>query len=540
MPHGLLFHLKKQKNTKTPQLRCAAPVNSELYERASSFIAGLEAGEDNCLPALYPMVLSKDRKLANMAAQAIHAHMKNLDAPKIIDLSRRFCIYTSMEWFIDWSEISLSELRKSIDSPQAFLDILRLGTFHPNGYFRENCIRAAADDKASLPYIVLRLNDWVKPVREAAYGVLSGRLKRLKTDTAIEMLPYLCRTKLGERYDQEQFRKVEEALTEKILSYRDDISPDRIADYPPITRRFLYRILLHPDILSRSTSHRLLEREKNGNEKALILSMILKHYECGEEELDLYSKNKNPLVRKKALELRYERTGGAWEGLEQYLLDRSGGIRSDVCYILCKHTSFDILSFYRARLHTPDEAIAILGIGENGTAKDQDLLAEYLKSGTPKILKYTMRALSSLGAVGFEEDYWHYLHDTDVTISRAAYGAICKSGIRYGSERLYRSYQSCENNRTGKYLLYLLIHEPSWQRLPYLLLLYRPDQELSCPEQKRLQMLIRRALWADRGLYAKITKKHADRIIQIMDTQAGIPDGLKKSILFDLAHITIV
>ena len=151
MPHGLLFHLKKQKNTKTPQLRGAAPVNSELYERASSFIAGLEAGEDNCLPALYPMVLSKDRKLANMAAQAIHAHMKNLDAPKIIDLSRRFCIYTSMEWFIDWSEISLSELRKSIDSPQAFLDILRLGTFHPNGYFRENCIRAAADDKASLP-----------------------------------------------------------------------------------------------------------------------------------------------------------------------------------------------------------------------------------------------------------------------------------------------------------------------------------------------------------------------------------------------------
>ena len=135
---------------------------------------------------------------------------------------------------------------------------------------------------------------------------------------------------------------MEEALTEKILSYRDDISPDRIADYPPITRRFLYRILLHPDILSRSTSHRLLEREKNGNEKALILSMILKHYECGEEELDLYSKNKNPLVRKKALELRYERTGGAWEGLEQYLLDRSGGIRSDVCYILCKHTSFDI------------------------------------------------------------------------------------------------------------------------------------------------------------------------------------------------------
>ena len=41
-------------------------------------------------------------------------------------------------------------------------------------------------------------------------------------------------------------------------------------------------------------------------------------------------------------------------------------------------------------------------------------------------------------------------------------------------------------------------------------------------------------------MVAEDTKKYADRIIQIMDTQAGITDGLKKSILFDLAHITIV
>ena len=76
-------------------------------------------------------------------------------------------------------------------------DIVRLGTFHPNGYFRENCMRAMADEEKSLPCIVLRLNDWGKPVRDTAYDILSRRLKDAKIDTAIEMLPYLSRTKKG-------------------------------------------------------------------------------------------------------------------------------------------------------------------------------------------------------------------------------------------------------------------------------------------------------------------------------------------------------
>lgn len=65
----------------------------------------------------------------------------------------------------------------------------------------------------------------------------------------------------------------------------------------------MYKILIRPDILSKEAAHQLLDREKNGNKKTLIISRILKCYQCSEEELNRYMKDKNHIVRKKALEM---------------------------------------------------------------------------------------------------------------------------------------------------------------------------------------------------------------------------------------------
>lgn len=142
-----------------------------------------------------------------------------------------------------------------------------------------------------------------------------------------------------------------------------------------------------------------------------------------------------------------------------------------------------------------------------------------------------------VGAAGLEAVYWDYLNDTNVTLSKAAYEAVCKSDIHFGSQKLYDALQGCQNCHTRKYLLRLLVKEPSWERLPYLLLLYKPDSDLSNPEDKKAQMTVRRAL-SFRSVYAKVTEKPAAFIREIMDMpQLKIPEGLKKAILFDLEHI---
>lgn len=547
MPFKFPYFIKNlmKKNAQSPDpaevrnnVPCQAP-NNTYYDNIFSSISRLEAGQESALAVLYPALLSRDEQLVNPAAEAICAYVESRNASDIIKLSLRFREYTSMEWSVEWKNVSLSDIRETVLNENAYLSILRLGTFHPNGYFRQKCMLALKDDETSLPYTALRLNDWAAPVRDTAYRILTERLPDIRTDTAVEMLPFIEQAGKGERYQVWQLQEVEDAVTWKILRHPDEISLDRIRDYIPATRRLLYKILIRPDVLSEEAVRRLFDREKNGNEKALIISRILKYYDCSEEELIRFMKDKNPIVRKKALEIRYERLGDAWPGLKACLLDNAGGIRSDACYILRRHTDFDILSFYKSALHTPQEAAAILGIGENGTKKDADLLTEYLYADTPKLVRFAMKSLSSLGASGLDEIYWQYLDDTDVAISKAAYEAVRKSSIHYGAERLYQAYQSRQNCHTRKYLLYLLAQEPSWDRLPYLLLLYKPCTALTGHEDKKIQMLIRRAL-SFRGVYACISKKQADFIMEVMDMpELEIPGNTKKEILFDLKHVRI-
>lgn len=525
----MLFSSWNHKNQRTDR-------EDALYESVRVHMARLEAGREQHLAALYPMVLSQDRELANLAAGAVHAYMSSLDAPKIIRLDRQFRQYTSMEWTTDWTKISPERIRDRVGSRDVWLSVLRLGTLHPNGYFRERCMDALAEDEASFPYLTLRLNDWVKQVRDRAYAILSNRLDGVRTDTAVEMLPFFSRTKKGGRYAGQQMQEIEKKLGEKILLHLHEISLERIRDYPPAAKRFLYRILLKPEVLSGEDAGRLLEREKSGNEKMRIIRLILTRYGCTDEEVEHYLKNKSPVVRKKALELKYDRMGGAWTGLEEHLMDRAKGIRSDVCYILQKHTDFDVVSFYKANLHPPGEAVAILGIGENGSVKDAALLTGYLSSEKPGLIKNAMRALSRLGAAGLDDIYWKYLQDPDPGISKTAYEAVVRSDIYYGSEQLYRAYQACAWDHGKKYLLKLLVREPSWERLPWLLRLYRPCDSFS----DRMQILLHGAV-RSRSVYARIRRAQADEIIRILELPTlPIPEGLKREILFDLKHLSVI
>lgn len=526
------FWSHKRKQTDTENER-----RDEIY----THITRLEAGEVNQLAVLYSSLLSKDKALVNVVAEAIHAYMHHLDAVKTIRLDRQFRQYTSMEWYHDWERISPADLTGNIDSQQVSLSILRLGTMHPNGYFREKCIWELSGNEDSFGYLALRLNDWVRQVREAAYEILSNRLEGIQTDTAIEMLPFISSTKKGERYVYQQFQEIEDRLSAKILSHLQEISLDAVRTYPPAVKRFLYKILISPDVLSKQDAERLLEREKNGNEKALVIRLILQKYECAETEIENYLQNKSPIVRQKALAVKYERLGDSWEGIEKYLLDTAGGIRSDVCYILRRHTAFDILSYYGQHLHTEEEAVAILGIGENGSAKDADVLVEYLYADRPRLVKNAIKALGrlgavNLGAVNLADVYWEYLNGEDGSIAKAAYNAVCKSDIFYGAEKLYQTYISCADSNIRKYLLRLLVREPSWERLPYLLLLYEPGSWSA----DGTQYWIYRAL-ASRSVYARITRKQADFIMETMEKkESEISDKLKKEILFDLGHIAIV
>ena len=94
----------------------------------------------------------------------------------MIELYERFRTFISLEWSIDWSSLSLNSILRAFcgkDQGEERKYVLILGTFHPNGYFWERCMEELVKESGALPYLMLRANDWVKPVREKAFFLLN-------------------------------------------------------------------------------------------------------------------------------------------------------------------------------------------------------------------------------------------------------------------------------------------------------------------------------------------------------------------------------
>ncbi|HAS78377.1 MAG TPA: hypothetical protein DCS38_01290, partial [Ruminococcus sp.] len=165
-------------------------------------------------------------------------------------------------------------------------------------------------------------------------------------------------------------------------------------------------------------------------------------------------------------------------------------IREYAVFLLKKHTDFNIAEFYKQNLDSTKTVWAIAGIGENGSENDAELLLPFLESDNPKIIKWTVWSLNNLTGSLYEDIYWKLLFSENISSSKAAYKAIVKSKIRYGSETIYNNLINAANNNNIKiYLINILCqNEDSWERLPFLLKILRLS---ICPEKnKRIIMAI--------------------------------------------------
>ena len=147
----------------------------------------LRIGRISSLAVLYEAVFSDTKSDSSLAAHEITKYMKSLNYKQIINLNDSFRISSYWNCKIDWRNVDLDELLHIVGL-YSYLWMLRLGTFHSNGYFRQRCIEKLADvDKTNdyLCYVVLRLNDWVLEVRSAAFKACQ-KINDLSIDKTID------------------------------------------------------------------------------------------------------------------------------------------------------------------------------------------------------------------------------------------------------------------------------------------------------------------------------------------------------------------
>lgn len=513
-----MFFFRKKQDNKNSGIKAFCHAAEELRQ-----------GKQNYLPVLYQALVAEDKETIRFVAREIAQYMQSLNAGQIIRLDEQFRTYTSLEWRISWEKVDVDLLEKNIRNKEDFLWCMRVGTFHPNGFFREKCIRKLATDWESAGFLLLRLNDWAAPVRTVAEEVCSALLVT-NDKGVISYLPYLQRVAKGLRRNSQVLATLEERVAKKLQEQIRQGVTLYLKRYEVRTRLYLYRLLYEHECLEQDDIGRLLEQERNGQCQYVLMTILLSRFNVSMEELDIYLNHKSKMVQRVALERKYSVVGTYWDGLEHMLLSTSAGIREMVSYILRKHTEIDVLSFYKARLETTQRKICILGIGENGAAGDVKELFRYLNDVDEGVVKCTLWSISKVLGRDAEDIYWQYLQDARPVVMRAAYQCISKNEITYGAKPVFELFLSTDSQLLREKLAYQTRREKSWDCLPYALKLYWYEDE-------HIRDVLRGGIiW--RSMYATVSEEEAEQIRAILhDETYRIPEELQKKIEFDLRFV---
>lgn len=527
-----MFGLHKSKK-KAEEKKLPTTVK-ENYLRYITAVAlpDLKGGKYSVLGDLYSIFAMEKCEYQQIEViSALVKIMKQQTNKRLLQIESCFRQHNYIVWnvieHLDRESVDVSRERFRYFNDEQYCWLLRLGTFDCNGYFRQKCMEALQGQEGSLPFFILRLNDWVKPVQECAFQLIENQIKQCSFEELCIALAYFQRVEMAERRNPEHMRLVAQQLRN---AFAEKVPQASLKGFEAFVRNAVYLFLVQEKILSKEKMEQLLYWEKDGFGKRLLIQGILKSYACNEEDIFRYLNDKSAVVRRRVLEYQYEREKDAWHGLEEFLLDESKYNRQYASWILKKHTDISVLEYYLAALKTGTPKIAILGVGEHGTINELELIRPYLESSEEGLVKAALVAMGNLAGEKEELVYWKYLLDRRTTVSKQAYLVIRKLHIRYGVVQLYELYCERSNQDTGRYFLKLLLEEPSWKRLPYLLKLYNiKDVDMRDRVRKCIHV---------RNMYATVTEEQEQTIRSALEeVREEIPESLRKNIILDLKYV---
>lgn len=484
-------------------------------------------------------VISDDRQMQIDVAAANETLLRDISVKRLLWLSEHFRYWNDAYYACNYDDTWHN--RQDIDADRnkllhltdsQYLATMKLGTFASNGYYRQKCMEKLRGAKGSLPFLILRMNDWVVPIRERAYELSRQRMQECGLHEFFQSLPMLEKVIASKRRADTHIRSLEiqaENLIRQKLQSAPNETLDEIHHYEIRIKNAVYRFINQNLVLQRTQIERLLASERTGYGQMLLILAIFRHEHYDTALAEKYLCSKSAVVRYHTLVYRYEQEHGAWTGLQTMLSDPSRRIRDYAAYILEKHTDMDVRAFYLQELARNPSKVALSGVGEHGTKSDAEMVRPYLTDEREQICKTALIAYGKLTESGGDETYWRFLFDSRPVIARQAYRCVQKYRIQYGAKPLYEAYLQNRAGFMADYFLRLLLKEPSWTRLPYLLMLYS-DEKLT----ERQRLAITAGIY-ERHMYGRVSGQQAERIRRLLEQNRDtIPKQISEGILFDL------
>lgn len=413
--------------------------------------------------------------VAAAAAVGIHSLLSAASPTELLDLDEQ--LRRQWEWGFpkEWIQLKPRSVASLPKTEESRLSVIAVATFHPSGFVREEAIRLLADsrDGSELPYLLIRLNDWVVNVRMAASAVVEQRLHEGPLTPFVRNLGLVLRLAECGRISHVDFvRRVVRRLID--LKHTDDLLEVIRRGERRVARQCFQHALAMPgphqpqliqeglratDVVLRLWSAQHVLATETGNELAKTLAVL---------ERDSFMP-----VRREALATHlkaYPET--AVQVLREALLDPNPSIREFSRFYLEKHgmSQKDSAAHYHSAVTAKDRLDAALaGLGETGTEEDAALVVPFLMSADRKIRRTAVRATGRLAGDKHIDLLLGCLTDDSPKVSREAEQSLQRQAGSLDPERLWSIFAGDHRTFVRLSVLALLDSTGTWKKLPFLI-----------------------------------------------------------------------
>ena len=516
-----IFKVLNIKNDKIPINEKQINDNKNIEE----ILKPIEEGNLQELHKAFLLLLSNNDELKQRIAKIINIGLKKYSSEQLIKLDILFRERTSLEWSYDWQNKSPSSMLLPTMTEEEKIMILGLCSFNPNGYFREKAIKLLSEYKNNsvIPYIIIRLNDWVYPVRIVAKDALNKRLILNNAKDIIDNLTLIYRLKNCKRDTYEEIiSKVNNLLTSKDCC---DVLFNGLKSENPKVRQYCYEIVINSGVADNSTLVEYITKERLEFIRVKVIRYVISSSSV--EEVKLFYKE---LLKDKSSKVKIAVLYAVYKydfeevikELECSLLDRSSSIRETARVLLGKKGVHNIAEFYRKAIINEDSLVgAVYGLGETGTIEDCKYIEKYINTESTKFLRAVMVSLFRLNYEKYRELFIEKVKDVRVSISKQAKTILYNKIDVSDEELIYQIYKETEYSHVRINTVLLFFQLSKWDSIKYIL-------EFNGNNDEKVLNLAKNALnkWIERfnKSFIKPSKVQKLLIKQAIDKNEGFVD----------------
>lgn len=506
-------------------------VQAQLNEDVESAVEGIKQGKIYMLPYLYGVFAEPLHKKVPEALEVCTEVYCGLNQQQLMKLEGDFMQTTSITWCANWRTVQLEpilNLCRSEDEKAAFLGF---GSFNPNGFYRQKCVKELENlPNHALPFVFMRLNDWVPSVLETAQQVATKTLESCTDEHLFYALPCLLKAQKGSRSQSFVEQNVMPYLVKRLQQSITKSNLQNVLQGANVyMRRLCYKVAMDAGLIPREDMLEQLYFEQDNIIKInTVKAMLSLEENAGDIALlERLINDKSSHVRLLAAEKMYAHCGANADWLEQCLLDSSSRMRNYAQYICRKHSVFSLPDFYRSCLNLHG-APAILGLCETSTAEEAQHIMPFLHSPRSKLVKAVLNGLVRLDVKGIDHVFYDFLSDERDGVAKAAFRCLKNVNYRLSGEDIGIALTSATSVTRKKRLVQLICSLSYWDYKYYMLL---------CVKEEDLRQMVVERLEIFRVNFTKPSAVQKERCgAALMEAREYLPQKLYRELEFEFTQ----